>query len=94
MAYADTANHHAITQAVLAARSVGMSYGQYVQRTGGALEPPEELKIEADPKALICRNCGKKFRSPNGHYRVYCSDACRIAWFDKNRKEKKRHGKE
>lgn len=84
-----------ITEIVLAARSVGMSYGQYVQRTGGLAQPPEELVIETDPNALICRNCGKKFRSTSGHHRVYCTEECRIHYFRfvKKYKHKAANGK-
>lgn len=78
---AEVYNHRKITKIVLAARSVGMSYGQYVQKTGGVVPPPEWLRMQVDPDALICPECGKRF-FPTGRHQKYCSPACRKAAYD------------
>lgn len=86
-------NHRNIAKIVLAARSVGLSYGQYVQKTGGVVPPPEWLRMQVDPGALICPECGKRF-CPSGRRQVYCKPACRKAAYDRRSAAEKQRKKQ
>ena len=93
MIYKPTDNHHLIYLIEMAARSVGMSYGPYVALTGGAVPPPEWLRMQVDPDALICPECGKRF-FPTGRHQKYCSPACRKAAYDQRTAAEKQQKKQ
>lgn len=75
-------NAKRITEVVLAARQCGLSYGKYVQLTGGKVPPPAELVLKANPGAMSCPVCGKWFL-PTGRRQIYCTPACRKTAYDR-----------
>ena len=67
-----------------AARSCGLSYGQYVSLTGGAEAPPQWLLDRVQPQGPRCERCGRIFPAARP-WQKFCSDFCRKAAYETRR---------
>lgn len=55
------------------------------RRKGFEAEAPRKTKTEK-ANAVLCKNCHKPFVLGTRKDAVFCSDACRTAWWRNNRK--------
>ena len=65
-----------LTACAIAARSLGISYGQYMAQKQGDPITPKPVKRVQVVDMHYCKECGNAFECTDKH-RLYCSDDCR-----------------